>query len=257
MNTIKCFCLEWSITGNMTNARYEHTASVLSNGKVLVTGGLSIDYVALNSAELYDPSTSTWTTTGNMSDARFHHTASVLSNGKVLVTGGANHGTINSAELYDPSTALSCMIHQHGNWTATGNMINARGDHTVSVLSNGKVLVTGGADHSIINSAELYDPSTGDWPATGNMNNARFRHTASILSNRLVLVTGGSHRGAINSAELYDPSTGDWTTTGNMSDARFWHTSSVLSNGLILVTGGYNGKMFLNSAELYSLFQAN
>ena len=38
----------WTITGNMNNARYYHTASVLTNGKVLVAGGGS-----LNSAELY------------------------------------------------------------------------------------------------------------------------------------------------------------------------------------------------------------
>ncbi|CAF1058745.1 unnamed protein product [Adineta steineri] len=77
----------WSVTGNMNNARYLHTASVLSNGKVLVTGGLGNSGM-LNSAELYDPSTGIWTTTSNMSVARFHHTACVLSNEKVLVTGG-------------------------------------------------------------------------------------------------------------------------------------------------------------------------
>ncbi|CAF1595233.1 unnamed protein product, partial [Adineta steineri] len=55
----------------------------------------------LNSAELYDPSTSTWTTTSNMNNARGGHTASILSNGKVLVAGGVDNTTfLNSAELY-------------------------------------------------------------------------------------------------------------------------------------------------------------
>ncbi|CAF3669651.1 unnamed protein product [Adineta steineri] len=84
----------------MTNARYWHTASVLSNGKVLVTGGWNGN-IYFNSAELYDPSTGAWITTGIMTNARAIHTASVLSNEKVLVTGGFSGTiTLNSAELY-------------------------------------------------------------------------------------------------------------------------------------------------------------
>ncbi|CAF4402441.1 unnamed protein product [Adineta steineri] len=85
----------------MFYTRYYHAASVLSNGKVLVTGGYGYGGF-LNSAELYDPSTGIWTTTSNMTNAREYHTASVLPNGKVLVTGGDGIGNIalNSAELY-------------------------------------------------------------------------------------------------------------------------------------------------------------
>ena len=53
----------------MTNARYSHTASVLSNGKVLVSGGYD-GFIYLNSAEVYDPSTGIWTTTSNMTNTR-------------------------------------------------------------------------------------------------------------------------------------------------------------------------------------------
>jgi hypothetical protein len=83
-------------------------------------------------------------------------------------------------------------------------MNNARYEHTVSILTDGKVLVTGGhADLPIINSAELYDPSTGTWTATGNMNTARYRHKASVLTDGKVLVTGALNGGALNSSELY------------------------------------------------------
>jgi hypothetical protein len=87
----------------MTNARYYHTASLLTNGKVLVTGGYGLTGSnGLKSAELYDPSAGIWTATSNMTDGRYLHTASVLANGKTLVTGGAAvPGTfLNSAELY-------------------------------------------------------------------------------------------------------------------------------------------------------------
>jgi len=71
----------------MNNSRYAHTASVLEDGKVLVTGGYD-GSIYLNTAELYDSSTETWTATGSMHDARSFHAASILTNGKVLVTGG-------------------------------------------------------------------------------------------------------------------------------------------------------------------------
>jgi hypothetical protein len=57
-------------------------------------------------------------------------------------------------------------------------MIKQRAYHTAPVLLNGKVLVTGGySNGSIINSAELYDPSTGMWTTTGSMNYSRSAHT--------------------------------------------------------------------------------
>lgn len=88
----------------MANTRSEHTASVLANGKVLVTGGYNgASYLA--STELYEPSTGLWRTVGNMTSARKGHTASLLKNGKVLVTGGSNVILLfNSTELFNPST---------------------------------------------------------------------------------------------------------------------------------------------------------
>ena len=99
----KYLLLGWYDTGNMNYARESHTASVLTNGKVLVTGGSdNLDNI-FNSAELYDPSTGMWNVTSNMNYARGEHTASVLTNGKVLVTGGLdNGGVLNRAELYQP-----------------------------------------------------------------------------------------------------------------------------------------------------------
>ncbi len=96
----------------MSSKRSYHTASLSTNGKVLVVGGYTLDDGYLNSSEFYDPSTGTWTTTSNMHIERYHHTSSVLPDGEVLVAGGFRHGSwINSSELYNPST---------GNWTITG-----------------------------------------------------------------------------------------------------------------------------------------
>jgi hypothetical protein len=134
----------WKATGSMSTARDFHTATLLPNRQVLVTGG-SGD----TSAELYDPATGTWTATGSLAIARYFHTATLLPNGQVLVAGGDNiQGTYYpSAELYDPAT---------GTWTATGSMANARAVHTATLLPNGQVLVAGGyGPGTYIASAEL------------------------------------------------------------------------------------------------------
>ncbi|CAF2132567.1 unnamed protein product [Rotaria magnacalcarata] len=255
----------WINTGSMNNARYDHTASVLTNGKVLVAGGSyagapmnstefgkvlvaggSYNNQVLNSAELYDPSAGVWTVTGSMNNTRFSHTASVLANGNVLVAGGEDYlgYIIENAELYDPST---------GFWTLTGSMNSARYLHTASVLTNGKVFVAGGHNGSFsLVSAELYDSSTGVWTLTGSMNNARFSHTASVLRDGKVLVAGGFNGSfLLESAELYDPSTGVWTVTGSMNNTRYDHTASVLTNGKVLVAGGIHDNQATDSAELY------
>ncbi len=84
----------------MNNARWEHTASMLKDGKVLVTDGFNDDGF-LKTAELYDPITETWTSTGSMKFERSRHIASVLTNGKVLVVGGDYpDGFLNNAEFF-------------------------------------------------------------------------------------------------------------------------------------------------------------
>jgi serine/threonine protein kinase len=237
----------FSTTGSMTTARSRHSATLLSDGRVLIAGGVSnsgvTDSTSLQSAELYDPKTGKFVLTHSMHTGRAGHTATLLSDGRVLVAGGSD----NSAEVYDPRS---------GTFTRTGSMGAARENQTATVLSDGRVLVVGGfSGNTALASSELYDPKTGTFSPTGSMAAARSDQTATLLSDGRVLVVGGlSGRyvgSALASAELYDPKTGTFSSTGSMATARYFHTATLLSDGRVLIVGGENGSSIIAAAELY------
>src|SRR5438105_3534986 len=127
--------------------------------------------------------------------------------------------------------------------TPTGKLNNLRQQHTARLLTNGKVLITGGsavvAGFPVWSSTELYDPTTGTFSPAANMNVPRSGHTATLLPDGRVLIAGGSTAfgsgawgdTAQSSAELYDPVAGTFIRTGSMSVARQSHTATLLNNG--------------------------
>src|SRR5271157_5446800 len=78
----------WVTNGPLNVARWMHTATLLTNGQVLIAGGLIYnvggDSQDTNACELYDPSTGTSSFTGSMTYTRHQHTATLLTNGQVL-----------------------------------------------------------------------------------------------------------------------------------------------------------------------------
>lgn len=194
----------WTPTAPMAEARRDHTATALGNGKVLVTGGTNADGTLLGSAELYDVATGTWSPVGGMAVARASHSALLLANGEVLVAGGGDSGweDASSAELFHPAT---------GTWTTTGGMTRPRRYHSATLLPSGLVLVAGGYHEytGILTAAELYDSASGEWHATGSMAVDRYHPTATLLTNGRVLIAGGVSNSAQDSAELYSATNAD------------------------------------------------
>jgi len=242
-------------TGHLHVERCQHTATLLSNGKVLVAGGETSNGPT-NITELFDPATGTWSlwpvvgrtcTTchtdppsdasdkpaGHLHTPRYGHTATLMPDGTVLVAGGKN---------------------------ANGYLMNvepAAGPGT-------------GPGIGLEVSVEQYDPVTGTWAppkacedchrhglAGGHYGHlgptGRSGHTATLLPNGEVLIAGGELDGhAIPSAMLYDPAHREWIDTTSMATARYSHRATLLTNGKVLVTGGYNSSGdAVDSAELY------
>ena len=164
-------------TGPMTVARSRHTATLLSDGRVLIAGGVAPNGDQLSSAELFDPRTGKFSPTGSMTTQRDSQTATLLQDGRVLITGG-----------YDAANFPGTGIAVPGQATPSGPWIRR--------------------------SAELYDPKTGTFTATGSMSAGRMDYTATLLHDGRVLIAGGSdweEPGAFATGELYDPRTGKFS----------------------------------------------
>jgi hypothetical protein len=144
----------WSSGGSDPSlVRSNATATLLADGKVLVAGGNTLDYLA--TTLVYDPATNAWTPGASMLEARAFHTSTLLSAGQVVVTGGSTGGLpLGTIEIYDPAT---------NTWTAGPPLSVPRSDHAATVLSSGTLMVAGGTTggNSYSKSAELLtlDPS--------------------------------------------------------------------------------------------------
>ena len=223
--------------GTMTEQRASHAATLLQDGRVLITGGFrkehsGDDETYSSTAEIFDPRTKKFSYTGEMSYTRGGHTATLLTGGLVLIAGGWSlMGVMSSAELYDPASEK---------FTTIGSMSIRRGGCTATLLNDGRVLICGGTGRDVTASAELFDPARKSFIPTGSMTVPRYSHTATLLPGGRVLIAGGlSRRDAVlASAEVYDPGTGTFSAVGDMAEPRCKQAAVGLSSGEILILGG-------------------
>ncbi|GAB3951918.1 hypothetical protein GCM10029976_089210 [Kribbella albertanoniae] len=248
----------------------DDTAVVLSEKRVLVAGGADAGGKALDKSAFYAVGTDEWTETLPLTQARRLHSMTLLKDDVVLVAGG-----ISGAATFpsDGSKKAELYVPKDKKWVGTGEMKVGRWGHSAVVLSDGRVLVTGGRNrrspqsHGALASAEIFKPGDGTWSDAAPMLDARSGHQSILLSNNLVLVIGGSTPvsgtadAALAYCELYDAVKNTWTATGSLAVPRTGHQAVELSDNTVLVVGGHSpggpgdgtyNPFSLQSTELYT-----
>ncbi|MGH9177475.1 MAG: kelch repeat-containing protein, partial [Acidimicrobiales bacterium] len=252
----------WTPTGSAPRPRQGHTATLLSDGRVLVVGGTIVDGgLPSPTADIYDPTTGAWSTTGAMRIGRAGHAAVLLSGpdcgsncGKVLVAGGQTDQSpgqessdeTSVAELYDPRS---------GSWELTGSLVIPRSAPTLAVLLTppgcalrcGKVLLVGRSRASHLNdnrqATELYDPVTGLWSPAGTRTTFGYPGAMAQLLDGTVLAVDYSNDAITRlprAADRFNPQTGAWTPAPPppIDEVRFLLR---LPDGRLLATDGGAG----------------
>src|SRR6266568_5080114 len=223
----------WAPTPSpMAAARAHASAALLSDGRVLITGGNGVAG-PLASAEFLNIDGS-FTAAPSMQFARAGHSSTVLSNGRVLVAGGtgATGTPTDTAEIFDPLS---------GAWSSSPPLMVGRSGHTATVLASGRILFAGGvAAGGPTASLEIYDPSSGAFSlAPSSLSAPRQNHAAARLSDGRVLIVGGSNGTSfLASSDIFDPSNSAVAAGPVMGMARSGLSATTLLDGTVLVAGG-------------------
>lgn len=252
----------WSMTGPMAAARFVNAASLLNDGRFMVTGGATPPFFGgTASAELLNPQTRLWASTPSMAMPRMSHQQTTLADGKVLITAGRTQispfvpgaAVLATAEIYDPST---------NGFLPAGSLNVARRSHRDILLNDGRVLITGGTaavagdlTSVSLKSAEVYNPATGTFTPVGDMNVARqSHHLVKLKDGRVLVVGGGEGPGLANpttTMEIFDPLTNAFTAAVSMNAARMTTVATLLEDGRVLLAYAWNGKKVSRDSEIY------
>jgi hypothetical protein len=223
--------------GSLAEGRSGHTATLLPDGQVLFVGGVGRGWTFLRSAELYDPATGRSESVGSLSVPRESHTATLLEDGRVLIIGGhagrrQNMEVHASAEIFSPRSRR---------FELAGTLATARHKHDAIRLTDGRVLIVGGADRTDRNhhaTTEIYDPRTARCDRGPSMAHPRYKidGTSALLPDGNVLVTSGAR-----TAEIFDLASGTFREVpGRLTDAYRFAAAAPLRGGDVLIAGGYS-----------------
>ena len=199
---------------NMSRERIAHTASTLPDGTILLAGGISLNgFFRLpgmtNRCEIFDAKTNRFRGAASLPFSIAAHSQITLKSGRILVVGGARSSLLitdakpmKDVARYDPAS---------GKWARMPSLAIARTLPSLAQLSNGKILVIGGAQGTLDKptataSCEFFDPKTPKFSPAASLGISRAGSPALSLSEgQIFVVGGGTGQGSksINTGEMY------------------------------------------------------
>lgn len=225
-------------------ARTNAAATLLTDGRVLVTGGRTgNDMSTTTTAELFDPETNTFSATGSMSVDRARHCSERMQDGRVLVAGGVrgrdgDYLPTASAEVYTPATGL---------FTPAPDLPRPRDLFTCTEMGGGRgVVAIGGRDEqTTLGDVLVLDPAVTGWTAQLPLLESRFGHLAFLFDDADdVLIVGGrtgTSALALDSVENFSTGGGATVFVEPLGDPRAAAAGVVLDDRHVVVFGGYEG----------------
>lgn len=231
----------WTATAPMLEARSKSCAVRLTDGRILVAGGLGASG-ALASTEIYLPE-GAFIPGPPMYAPRSGHTCTLLNDGRVLAAGGDTDAT-GSAEIFDPAS---------GAWEFVAGTGEARSGHTATLLPQGQILIAGGDGATgPLDSIEIFDPESDALISSDPaLLQARTQHSAVLLGDGRVMLVGGlAASGPLATTEIFDPKDFSLIAGPPMAAPRAGHLAVRLDDGRVLVAGGSDGTRETSTAEI-------
>ena len=233
----------WELLADGAQTRLFAGATMLSDGRLLVAGGLTLQpdgFAPDDSAEIFDPADGGWHPAAPMPLYARTPLLLALDDGRALALPGPFSGEFLNGDgrpvalLYDPAADA---------WEFTGPMLASHRNPAALVLPDGRALVSGGGNAN----SELFDPAANQWTPAAPMRRERTGHRLTLLPDGRVIATGGDAANSTDTesaanppaaSEYYDPAADAWTPGPPLSRPRSNHTATLLPDGRLLLTGG-------------------
>ena len=195
---------KWLPAASLNIGRYNHTATLLSSGEVLIAGGSAKTVGALRSCEIYNPANNTWFITASLNEPRSNAASILLPNDNVFISGGDSTGvnTIpmeKSCEVFDIKKSV---------WFYAENMMDRRTGHQIyNMEKTNQLLIIGGTKFlkGKLDTWETYDPvnlkpiQNGIIPVKKIYN----KNTMKLKDDRIILTGGNEYDFSVWDGMLY------------------------------------------------------